>query len=134
MRSSLEDALADQEAYDTGLYEQELMLQSRLEESREERYEQEQECVMLQHKIERWQAEHDAELAAQQVMNVQLHKQLMQRTAKQRDELARSMLLQKALAQALPLAQQQLQKEYAQVQQTEHFINQALSALTKDGR
>ena len=132
IRSSLEEALAGQEAYDTGLHEQEQMLQARLQESRQERYEQEQECLTLQHKIERWQEQHDVALSKQQVALARLHKQLMQRTAKQRDELAQSILMRQALMQALPLVQQQLEKEYAHGRQAENFINHALSALTKE--
>lgn len=132
MRSSIEEALAEQEAYDTGLHEQKQMLQARLQESKNEQKTEELEYLVLQHKVELWQEHYADQIARQQTTIVALHKQLAQRVEKQQTELVHDMLVQQVLQQALPRIQAELQKEYAQPLQGERYVNNALSALKKD--
>ena len=90
--NSLEDAVSEQEAFETGLKQQQGMLESRLDEGKQEQRNLEKQCMLLKSKVDQWHINFKANEEKLNQTKKQILEQMAQRTDQQTMQLAQQTL------------------------------------------
>ncbi len=132
--NSLEDAVSEQEAFETGLKQQQGMLESRLDEGKQEQRNLEKQCMLLKSKVDQWHINFKANEEKLNQTKKQILEQMAQRTDQQTMQLAQQTLTRLVMVQAIPQAQEKLQKYYENSAHAEQYIATTLSLLKRSGK
>lgn len=132
MLGSIEDSIAEQEAYESGLKQQQGAFESRLYDSRKEYTHLEKFCLGLKSKVDRWEEHFKKRQEIKEQESIHIQKELARRVSIQTRNATKNILLKEIISQAIPQARKELETQYANKTNVEHYMENILSLMKKD--
>lgn len=129
--SSVEDAIAETEAFESGLRQQEGALENRLDELEVEKNMLEAHCSLLKSKIDRWRERFDEVLQERKQEKFALQKKISAQRNKQENNVIHAKLLKKIVPSAVQQAKAEFISRYSQEKTGSDYVRNLITTLRK---